>query len=73
MTELQAAKSSLQSKLIAEKDKVRSIKAEKEAVEEILNNERSLVTSLRSETAQLKVLKDDISAGKFIFCVYSCS
>lgn len=48
-------KSSLQSKLAAEKDKVRSFKTEKEAVEEILNSERSLITSLRTEVTQLKV------------------
>lgn len=48
-------KSSLQSKLVVEKDKVHSTKAEKEAVEEILNSERSLVVSLRNEVSQLKV------------------
>jgi len=52
---LQIIKSSLQSKLVAEKDKVYSSKADKEAVEEILNSERSLIASLKSEINQLKV------------------
>ena len=55
INELQAIKSSLQSKLIVEKDKVCSSKAEKEAIEDILNSERSLIASLRNEISQLKV------------------
>lgn len=55
INELQVMKSSLQSKLVAEKDKIRSTKAEKEAVEEILNSERTLIASLRNEVSQLKV------------------
>ena len=55
INELQVLKSSLQSKLVVEKDKVSSTKAEKEAIEDILNSERSLIASLRNEVTQLKV------------------
>ena len=54
--ELQAIKSSLQSKLVMEKDKVCSSRAEKEAIEDILNSERTLIASLRNEISQLKVV-----------------
>ena len=55
INELQAIKSSLQSKLIVEKDKACSSKAEKEAIEDIVKSECSLIAFLRNEISQLKV------------------
>ena len=77
INELQVLKSSLQSKLVVEKDKVSSTKAEKEAIEDILNSERSLIASLRNEVTQLKVCIDiihdcyDLHTYLYIACSYS--
>lgn len=66
---MQVIKSSLQSKLVVEKDNVSSIKAEKEALEEILNSERSLIVSLKSEVSQLKVCYKHVHG----LCTYVCT